>query len=65
VIFIEPIVPTEFFAYHPLTPTNSSAFDEISLDIEAYEFIAGRINLRRALAPYFGEEEEEEKDKKK
>ena len=59
VVFVEPAKPTEFFGYHPLTPTDSSAFDEIVLDIDFYEFIAGNINLQKSLAPYFGVEEKE------
>jgi hypothetical protein len=59
VVMYFPFKPTEYFAYHPLTATDSSAFDEIALDVGFYDFIAGRINLRQPLAPYFGEEEEE------
>ncbi|MFC1658855.1 hypothetical protein ACFL1D_05685, partial [Candidatus Omnitrophota bacterium] len=55
VVFVEPAKPTEFFSYHPLTPTDSSAFDEIALDVGAYDFIAGNIKLKKALAPYFGQ----------
>ncbi len=42
-----------FYAYHPLTPTDFSAFDNIILDEEAYEFIEKRIKVRRALPFYF------------
>jgi hypothetical protein len=33
------------------------------LDIGFYEFIAGNINLKKTLAPYFGFGEEEEEEK--
>ncbi|MFA7677429.1 MAG: hypothetical protein WCY34_04600, partial [Candidatus Omnitrophota bacterium] len=60
------------FAYHPITETDSSAFDDITLDAGAYEFIDNNmgINLKKNLAPYFGEEgvksspQSEEKKKK-
>jgi len=61
VVFADPAQPTEYYAYHPLTPTDTAAFDDIALDTGAYDFIADRINYRRPLAPYFGEEEEEER----
>ncbi len=50
------------YAYHPLTETDESAFDEISLDIGAYEFIEQNINLKKSLSPYFGSGEEEEEE---
>jgi len=53
---VEPATPTNFFAYHPLTPTDSSAFDKIALDVSAYDFISDNIKLKKSLAPYFGTE---------
>ncbi len=50
---------TDFYAYHPVTETDESAFDGISLDVEAYEFIEQNINLKKKIAPYFGGEAEE------
>jgi hypothetical protein len=47
-----------------LTPTDSSSFDQIKLDAGAYEFIQQNINLKKSLAPYFGEEENLKKKKK-
>jgi len=55
--------PIGTMAYHPLTAADSTAFDEIALDIGAYEFIENNLNLKKNLAPYFGwQEEEEEKE---
>jgi hypothetical protein len=54
-VSVEPATPTTYYAYHPLTPTDSSAFDKIKLDMNAYEFISKNINLKKSLAPYFGE----------
>ncbi|MFA5338026.1 MAG: hypothetical protein WC330_06815, partial [Candidatus Omnitrophota bacterium] len=49
-----------FFGYHPLTPTDYSAFDGINLDIGAYDFIEGNLNLKdkNKLYPYYEENEE-------
>ena len=52
------------YAYHPLTPTDAAAFEGIALDVNAYEFIANRINLTRALAPYLVVNEDDTKKKK-
>ncbi|RKY42550.1 MAG: hypothetical protein DRP80_06655, partial [Candidatus Omnitrophota bacterium] len=60
----EPATPIGLYAYHPITETDSSAFDEITLDAGAYEFIQDNINLKKSLAPYFGTEEGEGKKKK-
>ncbi|MFQ5680848.1 MAG: hypothetical protein ACE5GG_02180, partial [Candidatus Omnitrophota bacterium] len=49
-----------FYAYHPLTPVDASAFEGIALDIGAYEFIEDKIDLKEELSPYLlypGEEE--------
>jgi hypothetical protein len=54
-VSIEPATPTTYYAYHPLTPTDSSAFDKIKLDAGAYQFIQQNINLNKPLFPYFGE----------
>ena len=50
----EPATSLGLYAYHPLTPTDSSAFDEIVLDEEAYEFIEDNIRMKKEAAPYFG-----------
>ena len=57
----EPVTPVGVYAYHPITETDFSAFDEITLDVEAYEFIQNNINLKKSLAPYFGTEKEGKK----
>ncbi len=49
-------LPLGYYAYHPLTPTDTSSIDEIILDIEAYEFIEGDIQLKKPLNPYLGTE---------
>ncbi len=54
VVSFFPAKPTTFYAYHPLTETDSSAFDDIKLDIDTYEFIEKNINLKKQIAPYFG-----------
>ena len=51
----EPATPATYYAYHPLSTTDSSAFDDIVLDAAAYEFIDGNLNMKDKLAPYFGE----------
>ena len=58
----QPLRATEFFAYHPLSSADFSAFDDIVLDFEAYEFIEDNINLKKKkkLAPFFGAVEEED-----
>lgn len=55
VVSFEPATPTTFFGYHPLTPTDMSAFDGIVLDAGAYEFISDSIRMKKNLAPYFGQ----------
>jgi len=57
----QPLKPTEFYAYHPLTATDSSAFDGIALDVGFYEFMEGRIDLKKSISSYFGEDEENKK----
>ena len=54
-----------FFGYHPLTPTDYTAFDGINLDIGAYDFIEGNLNLKdkNKLYPYYEENEELKKKK--
>jgi hypothetical protein len=44
------------YAYHPLTPTDLTAFDNIALDIGAYDFIDGNLELKKRglLNPYYG-----------
>ena len=50
----EPATKIGLYAYHPLTPTDYSAFDDIELDADAYEFIDGNIKSKKQRAPYFG-----------
>jgi len=49
----EPATPT-FFSYRPLTPTNMAAFDDLDLDIGAYDFISDNIKTKKPLSPYYG-----------
>ncbi|MDD5441286.1 MAG: hypothetical protein PHZ27_03665, partial [Candidatus Omnitrophica bacterium] len=42
------------YAYHPLTETDSSAFDDISLDVNAYQFIEDNIKLKKDLNSFYG-----------
>ena len=65
VSFVEPLQPTTFYAYHPILKTDESAFDDITLDVGAYEFINQNINLKKSLAPYFGGTEDKNKKKKR
>jgi len=53
---------TEFFAYHPLSSADYTAFDDITLEFEAYEFIQDSIDLKKKkkLSPFFGAIEEED-----
>jgi filamentous hemagglutinin family protein len=50
----EPATPSTFFGYRPLTPTNMAAFDEMNLDIGAYDFISDNIKTKKPLSPYYG-----------
>ncbi|MBU2044969.1 MAG: hypothetical protein KJ619_07080, partial [Candidatus Omnitrophica bacterium] len=58
-----PLRGTDFYAYHPLTVTDESAFDSINLDVGAYEFIDQNINLKGSLSPYLGGDDEKKKKK--
>jgi len=64
-VSVDKATPLGVYAYHPLTPTDSSAFEDIVLDVGAYEFIENNINLKKTLPFYFGGEEEKKKKKKK
>jgi len=50
----EPVTPTTFFGYRPLTPTNMVAFDDLNLDVGAYDFISDNIKTKKPLSPYYG-----------
>jgi filamentous hemagglutinin family protein len=56
VVYAMPIDPTTFYFYHPLTPMDYSAFDNIKLDINAYDFIDGNLNFKDPgnLSNYYG-----------
>jgi len=46
-----------FYFYHPLTPVDMVAFDNIALDANAYEFIESNLLLdlkKKHLSPYYG-----------
>ncbi len=49
----DPATTIGLYAYHPLTPVDQSAFDEIRLDVEAYEFIDNNIENKKGLNPYY------------
>lgn len=51
----EPATAIGLYAYHPLTPVDETAFDDIRLDVEAYEFIDDNIRRKGEFSPYFGE----------
>ncbi|MBL7131536.1 MAG: right-handed parallel beta-helix repeat-containing protein [Candidatus Omnitrophica bacterium] len=42
-----------FYFYHPLTPVDSSAFDDIILDEGAYEFIEDTLKFKKSLPLYY------------
>jgi hypothetical protein len=46
---IEVVPPSTIYAYHPLVETDNSAFDNIKLEPEAYDYIDGHINLNNPL----------------
>lgn len=50
----EPAKAIGLYAYHPLTPADYTAFDDIKLDIDAYEFIEDSIKMKKSGFPYFG-----------
>jgi hypothetical protein len=62
-VSFEPIVPTTYLGYHPITHTDMAAFDGITLDEGFYSFIDNKINLKNSLNTYFGEEDTNAKKK--
>jgi hypothetical protein len=62
-VAFEPATPTTFFAYHPLTPTDSAAFDGMQLSEDLYSFIDSNISLSSPLNGYFGIEDDSKKKK--
>lgn len=52
------------YGYHPVTPIDSSAFEEYEISTDMYEFIEGKIKIREGeFFSWFEEEMEEEKEK--
>ncbi|MCX5708005.1 MAG: filamentous hemagglutinin N-terminal domain-containing protein [Candidatus Omnitrophica bacterium] len=49
-----PASKTSFYAYHPLIETDMSAFDGITLDAGAYDFISDSIKSKKQISPYYG-----------
>jgi filamentous hemagglutinin family protein len=49
-----PASMTNFFGYHPLIETDMSAFDGITLDAGAYDFISDNIRNKKKIDPYYG-----------
>ncbi|MDD5427631.1 MAG: hypothetical protein PHI58_00120, partial [Candidatus Omnitrophica bacterium] len=43
-----------FYFYHPLTPVDQAAFDNINLDIGAYEFIDNFLEFKKRPASFYG-----------
>jgi hypothetical protein len=43
-----------FYFYHPLTPTDLAAFDNIALDVNAYNFIDDNLDLKKRPAAFYG-----------
>ncbi len=60
-----PSAKTGLYAYHPLTPTDTSAFDDIRLDVGAYEFIENSLKLKDKNKFYQYYEDQEKKKKRK
>ncbi|MCK5215160.1 MAG: filamentous hemagglutinin N-terminal domain-containing protein [Candidatus Omnitrophica bacterium] len=60
-VSFEPSTKIGLYAYHPIVSTDESAFDDIRLDVDAYEFIERNINLKGPLSPYFDVDEEDKK----
>jgi len=58
-----PSAKTGLYAYHPLTPTDTSAFDDIRLDVGAYEFIENSLKLKDKSKFYQYYEEQKKKKK--
>lgn len=54
-VSVEPATPMTFFGYRPLTPTNMKAFEDVDLDIGAYDFISDNIKPKKPLAPFYGQ----------
>jgi hypothetical protein len=54
-VSVEPATPLTFYRYHPLIPTDMSAFNDIKLDIKAYDFIDNNIQPKESLSSYFRE----------
>ena len=42
-----------FYFYHPLTPINTSAFDDIILDVDDYEFIEDSLKSKKGMPSYY------------
>ena len=63
-ISFDQVTPT-FYAYHPLTETDSSAFNDIALDPDAYEFIDDNLKFQDSLSSFFGDDEEDDDEEPK
>ncbi len=49
----DPATTIGLYAYHPLTPIDQAAFDDIRLDVDAYEFIDNNIGNKKTISPYY------------
>ncbi|MBP6342831.1 MAG: filamentous hemagglutinin N-terminal domain-containing protein [Candidatus Omnitrophica bacterium] len=49
----EPATKIGLYAYHPITETDSSAFQGFTLDAGAYEFIENNIRLKKEMPAYY------------
>jgi hypothetical protein len=52
-----------FYLYHPLRETDDSAFGDINIDADTYEFIQDGIDLKKKLNPYFSLLDDKEAEK--
>ena len=64
-VSIDRLTPTGTYFYHPLTPSDITAFDGIALDAGAYDFIDGKLGLKgdNTFSPFY-QEDGKQKNKK-
>ncbi len=66
-VFIDRQTPTGTYFYHPLTPSDSTAFDGIALSAGAYDFIDGVLGLKgdNNFSPFYQDDNGKKKNKGK
>jgi hypothetical protein len=52
-----------FYLYHPLREADDSAFRDVNIDADTYEFIQDGIDLKKKLNPYFSSLDDKEEEK--